>query len=141
MRAAFITLGRRTQLPVKVCRQAGEKVWLLQKSAAKCTKQQLTMGKIRQVPSTAWSSALIRRRFATKRYTQDQDIGEEDAFAGKEGDDDELKETVFYARLLEDVQSTKCPRMSYFVHVLTRRGIFSRAASISLSTSNCEAFI
>ena len=30
---------------------------------------------------------------------------------------------------------------SYFAHVLTRRGVYSRAAFISLSTSNCAAFI
>ena len=50
-RAAFITLAS------SPCRQ---KVWLLQNSVEKHTKQQLTMGNIRQVPSAAGAlSALI----------------------------------------------------------------------------------
>ena len=31
--------------------------------------------------------------------------------------------------------------LSYFAHVLIRRGVYSRAAFISLSASNCAAFI
>ena len=61
-----------------------------------------------------------------------------------EGDDDELGDSDCLPRL-----RTKWPRTyvyvlrlsSYFAHVLTRRGIYSRAAFISLSTSNCAAFI
>ena len=61
-------------LPVELRRQVGEKVWLLQNSVEKHTKQQPTMGKIRQVPSVAGAlSTLISRRFATKRYTRDED--------------------------------------------------------------------
>ena len=61
-----------------------------------------------------------------------------------EGDDDELGDSDCLPRL-----RTKWPRTyvyvlclsSYFVHVLTHRGVYSRAAFISLSASNCAAFI
>ena len=61
-----------------------------------------------------------------------------------EGDDDKLGDSDCLPRL-----RTKWPRTyvyvletrSYFAHVLTRRGVYSRAAFISLSASNCAAFI
>ena len=59
-----------------------------------------------------------------------------------EGDDDELGDSDRLSRL-----RTKWPRTyvfvvsSYFAHVLTCRGIYSRVAFISLSASNCAAFI
>ena len=119
-------------------RIAGEKVWLLQNSVEKHTKQQLTMGKILQVLSVAGAlSALIRRWFVTKRYSRDEDDGEEDAFAGCTWRGMTTTQTVG--------RRTKCPDVhvvsSYIAHVLIRRGIYLRAAFISLSASNCAAFI
>ena len=65
------------------------------------------MGKIQQVPSAAGAlSALISRRFATKRYTctRDEDDGEDACLCGMhnimEGDDDELEESDCFPRLL-----------------------------------------
>ena len=57
-----------------------------------------------------------------------------DAYGGDDDDSDCL------SRLLEDVQSVHVVS-SYFAHVLTHRGIYSREAFISLSTSNSVAFI
>ena len=46
-----------------------------------------------------------------------------------EGDDDELEDSDCLPRV-----RTKCPScIVYFAHVLTRRGVYSRAAFISLS--------
>ena len=52
-----------------------------------------------------------------------------------EGDDDELEDSDRLPRLSTYVAA------SYFAQVLTRRGIYSRVVFISLSTSNCAAFI
>ena len=49
-----------------------------------------------------------------------------------EGDDDELEDS--------DCRKTYVVS-SYFAHVLTRRGVYSRAAFISLSAFNCAVFI
>ena len=53
-----------------------------------------------------------------------------------EGDGDELEDPGCLPRLLENVQSVHVVS-SYFTHVLTRHGMYSRAAFISLSASNC----
>ena len=118
------------------------------KTRSRNTKQQLTMGKIRQVPSTVPSAvgalgAMVSRRFTTKLYTRDEEGGKEDAFAGciwrgmTTSSKTQTSMTVG--------RHTKHPRWnvvsSYFAHVLTCRGVYSRAAFISLSASNCVAFI
>ena len=54
-----------------------------------------------------------------------------------EGDDDKLEDSNCLPRLLEDVQIVHIV-LSYFARMLTRRGVYSRAAFISL---NCAAFI
>ena len=98
------------------------------------------MGKIRQVPSAirGWNTERYTRRFASKRYTRDEDDGE-DAFAGciwRGMTTSSRTRTV----LLEDVQSV--PRCIIRTsRMLTRRGVHSRAVFISLSASNCAAFI
>ena len=53
-----------------------------------------------------------------------------------EGDGNELKDPGCFPRLLENVQSVHVVS-SYFTHILTSRGVYSRVAFISLSASNC----
>ena len=55
------------------------------------------------------------------------------------GDDDELRDSDCLQRPCTYVYVLRLS--SYFAHVLTRRGVYSRAAFISLSASNCAAFI
>ena len=62
------------------------------------------------------------------------------------GDDDELGDSVCLPRLRTQSGHTYVyvlRHRSYFahVHLLTRRGVYSRAAFISLSASDCAAFI
>ena len=102
-------------------------------------KQQLT-GQDLASAVHGWSSALISRHFAVKRYTRDEDDGEEDAFAGMEGDDGKLEETVFH---FHDCWKTYNVSSSFTLHtyVLPHCGVYLRAGFISLSTSNCVAFV
>ena len=58
-----------------------------------------------------------------------------------EGDDDELGNSDCLPRLRAKWSRTYIRLSSYFAHVLIRRGVYSRAAFISLSASNCAAFI
>ena len=53
-----------------------------------------------------------------------------------EGDDDELEDSGPSLPQLSTYVAA-----SYFAQVVTRRGIYSRVVFISLSTSNCAAFI
>ena len=57
-----------------------------------------------------------------------------------EGDDDELEDSDCLPQLL-DRSDHVVSISSYFAHVLTSRGIYSRTVYISLSSSNRAAFI
>ena len=83
-------------------------------------KQQLT-GQDLASAVHSWSSALISRHFAVKRYTRDEDDGEEDAFAGMEGDDGELEETVFH---FHDCWKTQCVVIFYFARLRANPLVF-----------------
>ena len=57
-----------------------------------------------------------------------------------EGGDDEFEDSDCLPRLLEELETYKVSTL-YRYTLLTRHGIYSRAEFISLSASNCAAFI
>ena len=104
-----------------------EKVWLVEKTHKTTTHNGQDSASAVRCWSTDHGFA-IGRHFATKRYTQDKDDGAEDAFAGSiwRG-----MTTSSSTQTVLDVQSVHIVS-SYFAHVLTRLGIYSRAAPFLL---------